>query len=136
MIDTIYDIGAPTGLEITHVDDIPIVSLGKRSSAEVSQYLHQAIAGFLDYSPRLLAKSTIFAAYAAHGVIPIVNAPPETIQIDGLKSGKHYWIASPTVDLLNPMVAEAIAHNAYSWYQTHNLASQSKVIASRLFNHS
>lgn len=132
-IDTIYDIGAPTGLEITKVDNIPVDSLGKCSANEVSEHLHQAIAGFLDYSPRLLAKSTIFAAYAAHGVLPIVNALDEIIQVDGLESGKHYWMAAAT-DLLNPAMGEAIANNAYSWYQTHNLASQAKVMASHLLN--
>lgn len=131
-IDTIYDIGAPTGLDITHVDGIPLVSLGKCSAVEVSEHLQQAIAGFLDYSPRLLAKSTIFAAYASHQIIPIVNAPLETIQIDGLESGKHYWLAATSADLLNPTVGEAIAQTAYDWYHTHNLASQAKIMASHL----
>lgn len=131
-IDTIYDIGAPTGLDITHVDGIPLVSLGKCSAVEVSEHLQQAIAGFLDYSPRLLAKSTIFAAYASHQIIPIVNAPLETIQIDGLESGKHYWNAAASADLLNPTVGEAIAQTAYDWYHTHNLASQAKIMASHL----
>jgi hypothetical protein len=134
-IDTIYDIGAPTGLDITQVEHIPVVSLGKCSAVEVSQHLQEALAGFLDYPPRLLGKSTIFAAYAAHGLLPIVNAPVESIQIDGLESGKHYWITTASADLLNPLAAAAIASNAYGWYKTHNLASQSRIIAPYLFNH-
>jgi len=130
-IDTIYDIGAPTGLEITEVDNIPVISLGKCSADEVSEHLHQSIAGFLDYSPRLLAKSTIFAAYAAHRVLPIVNALPENIRIDGLESGKHYWMAAST-DALNPLVGEAIAHNAHQWYQTHALPVQAHTFATHL----
>ncbi|HEY9646000.1 MAG TPA: glycosyltransferase family 1 protein [Chroococcidiopsis sp.] len=150
-IETIYDIGAPTGLEIDHVDGVPIVKLGKCSAAEVSHRLQQAIAGFLDYPPALLAKSTIFAAYAAHGVIPIVHTATPSVRIDGLEAGKHYWVVTPSAAAslaaslatsraaspestpgLNQSTGEAIAYQAHQWYQTHALPTQAALFATHL----
>ncbi len=120
-IEEILDIGMPTGLELSAIGTVPIVVLGKRSTAEISEILSTSIAGFLNYYSGRLAKSTIFAAYCAHGLLPICHQPhPE---IDGLQAGQHYWTLSSSNDL------QTIADHSYAWYQTHQLSTQAKTFA-------
>lgn len=130
-IEEIFDVGPPTDSIVSQVNGIPLIQTGKRSAAEISAILSNSIAGFFDYNTALLAKSTIFAAYCAHRVIPI-GAPYEDVKADGLEAGKHYWIASRDEKPLNLADAQKIADNAYEWYQTHNLSEQAKVFAKKI----
>jgi hypothetical protein len=50
---------------------IAVRRLGYLAAEEVSRELLQCRIGFLDYPLRAAAKSSVFAAYAAHGVAPI-----------------------------------------------------------------
>jgi len=75
-----------------------------------------------------LGKSTIFAAYCAHGLLP-VSAKGSKLPVDGIESGKHYWIP----DSLNNLdEVQAIAQNAHQWYQPHSLSLQAKTFAINL----
>ena len=87
--------------------------------------MSSAIAGFLNYNPDFLAKSTIFAAYCAHGLLPI-SAKASSSVIDGIESGKHYWVLNED-KLKDVKMLEAIANNAISWYRNHDLVNQSTV---------
>ncbi|HEV3460342.1 MAG TPA: glycosyltransferase family 1 protein [Thermoanaerobaculia bacterium] len=67
----IVDLGPPLAEPPAHVDQFPVRSLGIRPEAEVTAVLLGAYAGFLGYPSPLLAKSTVFAAYCAHGLVPV-----------------------------------------------------------------
>jgi len=123
-IETILDIGPPSGITPVHVNGVPLQELGKRPLNEISAILAQAFAGFLTYDPRRLSKSGIFAAYSAHGLLPI-NHRGCIQSVDGLTTGTHYWVP-PTTPTLNMQKAQAIATAAYTWYQAHNLAAQTE----------
>ena len=108
-IEQILDIGQPTGIGLRSVGAVPLIEMGKRSSAEISQILKDSIAGFLNYDPTRLAKSTIFAAYCAHRLLP-VSASQSARERDHITAGKHYWVPSAS---FNSAGLQAIADSAY-----------------------
>jgi hypothetical protein len=131
-IEEVCDIGVPTGLKLPQLLDVPVVEMGVTQATEIRQVLLDAIAGFLSYPPPIyLAKSTIFAAYCAHQLIPILTSS-SAVPVDGLHAGKHYWVADEQIEPLSLDAGEAIADNAYTWYQTHNLSVQAKIFASHI----
>lgn len=131
-IEKIYDIGVPTGLTLSQINGIPIVEMGVIKAAEVSKIMLDSVAGLLGSpSSEYLAKSTIFAACSAHKLIPILTSS-SSVSMDGLASGKHYWTSKEPLGQLSMDRGQAIADNAYDWYQTHNLSMQSSIFAAHL----
>lgn len=125
-IQEILDIGAPTDLELSSIQGIPIVETGKLSAAEISDILLNSFAGFFNYHLEYLAKSGIFAAYCAHGMLTISPRVYASTQ-DGIEPGKHYWVLSDRLTEMTDFVeAQAIASHAYTWYQSHNLSVQAQ----------
>ncbi|MFM5998459.1 MAG: glycosyltransferase family 1 protein [Dolichospermum sp.] len=131
-IKMIYDIGKPTGLELSSIKGIPIEEMGVMTSEEISCILTNSIAAFMNFPPpEQLAKSGIFAAYCAHGLVSVMTSSSQKI-IDGLEGGKHYWVADGKSGNLCLDTAQMIAQNAYLWYENHNLSKQVKVFADYL----
>jgi hypothetical protein len=120
-IQEIYDIGTLTGITPSFIGKVPILEIGEQPANKVSDILANSIAGFSDYNPDFLAKSSIFAAYCAYRLLAI-NAKGSVAIIDGIEAGKHYWV--PNIDennLVNELNLQTIADNSYDWYQKHNL---------------
>ncbi len=131
-IEQILDIGPSTGLNLSSVNGVPVVEIGQQSVTQISSILLNSWAGFLDYNPDYLAKSGIFAAYCAHGLLPI-NAQTNTLSVDGIEFGKNYWVpVESTIGLKNLVEMQAIADNAHKWYQTHRLSVQASVFFAQL----
>jgi len=131
-IEEILDIGTPTQLALSTIDGVPILEMGQQSAAEICSILSNSLVGFFDYPTDFLAKSTIFAAYCTHGVLP-VSARCTALPVDGIEQGKHYWFPdNQATDLKSVTQMQAIANNAYNWYQTHNLSVQAKTFATQL----
>lgn len=130
-IEKIYDVGPPTNSIVSHVNGIPLMQMGERPADEISALLSDSIAGFFDYNTAFLAKSTIFAAYSAHRLIP-VSASCDAAQVDGLEAGKHYWTANSHEKTLSLTDGQEIADNAFAWYQTHNLSEHVKTFAAEI----
>jgi hypothetical protein len=131
-IEEICDIGNPIGLNFSSVNGIPILQKGITEADEISQILQDSIVGFLDFPlPKYLAKSGVFSAYCAHGVIPCMRAS-SILPIDNIESGKHYWSCEQHTSHLNLAIGQEIANQAYSNYQNHNLASQARIFAAHL----
>lgn len=70
-VEALDDIGG--GLEAVprEVAGRPVTRHGFLAAAETSRLLTGVFAGFVAYPPAYLAKSTIYAAYAAHGLLPV-----------------------------------------------------------------
>jgi hypothetical protein len=135
--EEILDIGPPPSFDIPEIDDIPVVIIGEKPATEISDYLLNSIAGIIDYPADILAKSTIFAAYCAHGMIPIVvGSICHNSKIDGLEKGKHYCLAEDQSQPLNLDMGQLIAINAYSWYKNHSRNIHADTIAAYLTWHS
>ena len=133
-IQEIIDLGTPTGNAPKSIGNVPVVELGQQSAEKISDIMSDAIAGFLNYNPDFLGKSTIFAAYCAHGLLPI-NVRGSDAPIDKIKSGEHYWVASKA-GLKDIERMQAIANNAHAWYFHHNLSNQSKEFSMLLASYS
>jgi hypothetical protein len=89
----------------------------------VSARLADAIAGFLAYPPSFLAKSGIFAAYCAHGVLPVCAWQRSLRQDASPAAGRHYWDGEDA----GPGDPQAIASAARDWYLGHSLERQGAV---------
>jgi len=129
-IEEIIDIGPSIQLTLPTIGSIPIIEMGQLSAPEVSKILLHSLAGFFDYIPGYLAKSTIFAAYCSHGMLPI-SARYNPSQLDGIEAGKQYWIPEKSAIGL-PLNLQAIANYAHAWYQAHQLSVQAKLFAEQL----
>ncbi|OKH51259.1 hypothetical protein NIES30_03095 [Phormidium tenue NIES-30] len=133
-IQQIFDIGPPLDSLPIDIDTVPITATGCLPSEEVSTILSDSIAGFFSYHPAFLGKSTIFAAYCAHRVIPI-SANMTDLPEEGLQPGNHYALPSQySTEKSDMVLMQAIADNAHAWYQTHNLSTQAKAYHSILSN--
>jgi hypothetical protein len=121
-IEEILDVGPDAGAPGS-LDGLPVRRLGVLPEAEAGAALLAARAGFLAYPPRFLAKSTIFAAYCAHGLLPVCawkrqegggEAPPFWRPGDG---GEPRAVA-PTAEMAEVTAAALV------WYREHSLALQ------------
>jgi hypothetical protein len=70
-VEEIADVGPPLERAEESVDGVPVRWRGVLPAAEVSALLCDSLAGFVAYPAFFLPKSTIFAAYCAHGVLPV-----------------------------------------------------------------
>jgi hypothetical protein len=133
-LTAIYDIGIPTGMNLSAIAEIKIVEMGILAAEEVSQWMKKAIAGFLSAPPpQYLGKSGVFAAYCAHGLLPIlIESSP--VAVDHLEAGKHYWSFDNNIETLSPETGRAIALNARVWYQSHALPILVQAIKKSFFN--
>lgn len=133
-IGEIFDVGRPIDLNGFDIPDVRITVLGEASRETVSSLLANSVIGFLDYPEQLLGKSSIFAAYCAHRVLPVIATNGEAPGADGLEAGQHYWPSHFNVEDLTPARSQRIADNAANWYQAHSLPKQAEVFASYLMN--
>lgn len=134
-IESVVDIGVPTGLDLAARLVVPVVEMGYQSPESVSELLGQAIAGWTLYDANLLSKSGIFAAYCAHGLIPIVTSPIPLAPGFGEDEVPPYLpINAPhQVDgRLSDPVLQLLADRASYWYQSHTLDWQAQVLSQML----
>jgi len=103
-IQEVLDIGPALSSVPSHIGNIPVRTLGALPAAEVSRLLLGSFAGFLVYPSAFLGKSTIFAAYCAHGLLPV--QPGEKMDADS---------------------AQERATAAREWYLRHSLAHQAQL---------
>jgi hypothetical protein len=112
-IDEVADVGPATGLPAPDLDGVPVRVLGPLPEAEVSRRLLDAAAGFLAYPPAFLPKSTVFAAYCAHGLAPVCAWKDAG--------------ASPAPTWSSGRDPEAVAAAARAWYLEHSLERQGEL---------
>lgn len=128
-IQTLYDIGRPIEWDAESLQlGVNMIKTGILPDSQVSQLMLNAFAGIFDYRrfPHNLAKSTVYAAYCAHGLLPICNQgslPPQ----DGIVANNHYLNAAALSTLTEQApdlstVLQIIANNARAQYSTHTLA--------------
>lgn len=96
--------------------------LGVRSDAELSALLADSAFGLIEYPDVHLAKSSVFAAYAAHGCV-VLNVGRCRRAADGLQPGRHY-VALAEGEPAPIDGHEAIAAEARAWYAPHAIARQ------------
>ena len=101
-IREILDIGVPTDQISEQIGNIPIRRLGILETDAIRQVLIEAKAGFLGGPPpAYIGKSSIFAAYCAYGLLPVVPISNQ-LATDGLTSGQHYWVPVEGLTIVAP----------------------------------
>ena len=115
-----------TGLDLRRIGNIPLREVGKCSIEDIDKIFQRSKLGFFNYNPDYLAKSTIFAAYCAYGLLPV--SPSKSVYpMDGLTPGEHYWVIDET-----SAASESITKNAHTWYRSHSLKAQTEYFAKLL----
>jgi len=124
----LHDIGAPVrdAAILAALQAHGVVQHGRLASGRIHALLGEASYGALAYSPHDVAKSSIFAAYCAHGMVPVL-LPGTAGSYDGLVSGTHYLQGVPVADPLPADVA-GMARAAFDWYQGHSVAACAEAI--------
>ncbi len=117
----IWDIG-PGGVAPQSLGTLPIRRMGALAASDVSAILAESTAGFLSYPLGFLGKSSVFAAYAAHGMLPICSGRP----VSGARPGVPFWDAAAPPPASH---APGIAAAGRTWYEGHSLARQAGEIA-------
>lgn len=130
-IEEIWDIGGELDFEPARFVDLPVVVCGRMPAREVCDIFLDSIAGVIDYPAALLGKSSIFAAYCAHRMIPLVAVHHEATPADGLVAGVHYTVLQDG-EGLSLSFAQALADSAFDWYQGHGLAAHATRLATSL----
>lgn len=111
----IWDIGPGGDSFPLRLGEVEVRRLGILSERELSQRLRRAMAGFISYPPPYLPKSTVFAAYAAHGLIPACAWKTHRVSAS-LAAGREYWDPESGMDSSE---WAAITRRAHRWYQGH-----------------
>jgi hypothetical protein len=125
----------------------PLHFLGRLETPALHALLARCHAGLIDYPASLLAKSSVFAALAAHGV-PVLNTRNFDHDADGLHAGQHYLAlglppegAGAQQCLSDPATWQSVAEAARNWYRPHGSWQQAAALAAllqepRLLTHS
>lgn len=118
----VVDIGPP--VELPREAGLPIDARGRLESAALSEILLDARFGLVVYPASFLAKSSIFAAYAAHGVAPILLDTDRTPDMDGLASGRTHLL----LEQVTAASPEDIARAARRWYADHDTVAHADAV--------
>jgi hypothetical protein len=123
-IERILDIG-PEIAAPSDLAGLPVERRGPLAAAEICAILADARVGLIDYPMHVLTKSTILAAYLAHGMLA-VNASTAGAPTCDLREGRHFVhpdrLAAAALD------AESIASAGYAWYRTHDRQSTAELV--------
>ena len=117
-LEEVWDVGPAAGAP-ARLDTRPVRELGVLPAAEVSARLLEGYAGFVAYPAAFLGKSGIFAAYSAHGLLPVCawNGGGGAAPANG--APPHWNPVQPV-----PPDLGALATAAHAWYEGHSLPRQ------------
>ncbi len=114
-IEEIADVG-PAGGSLAapaRIAGVPVARLGEIRAEAVSSLLSRSLAGFVAHRRDFLGKSGVFAAYCAHGVMPLAG--------DRSAGDARLWTPGARSD---GAALQAIADAAAAWYAGHSIARQ------------
>ena len=100
-------------------------------AADVSRCLADMQVGVVNYFHGYLGKSTIFASYCAHRLLPLFALPNDS-EIDGLHAARHYLVASEIPGPVKVQNMQDIADQAHRWYSQHTLIQTAASLAADL----
>jgi hypothetical protein len=122
-IEKIFDVGPRLSAMPHTLADAPVVSKGVLPQGAVSELLQSAKFGFVAYPLDFIAKSGVFAAYAAHGVVPIVLSRKQGA-FDGLQPARHFLDGLRLEAGADAQDLASIQRELFSWYTSHSLKVQ------------
>jgi hypothetical protein len=130
-IEKIFDVGPRLSSTPRTLAGVPVISKGVLLQPAVSELLQQARFGFLAYPLDFVGKSGVFAAYAAHGVVPVVLSEKQG-SFDGLQASRHFldglrFETRPSAEHL-----ASIQRKLFTWYMSHSLKVQANFLVNSI----
>jgi hypothetical protein len=125
-ISQVVDVGEPFAGQ-PRTDEVEVQARGRLPAPELSGILKRARLGLVVYPASFLAKSTLFAAYAAHGVVPLVVDARGTIAMDGLAAGRHFLPLAGRASGF-ALSLDEIAASLRAWYSGHTAAAHADAV--------
>lgn len=100
-------------------------------AAQVGGILEDSVLGLLWYPAEALGKSTIYAAYCAHGVPTMLMSVSgrRDDSLDGPIFGSHYITAGALGAPWDANMLQQVADGARSWYPAHSLSAHASMVA-------
>jgi len=126
-IKRVIDIGPRFSPVPSSIGGAPVISMGTLSPVRVSEVLQKVKFGFVAYPLHVIGKSGVFAAYAAHGVVPIVFSDKPG-QCDGLQQGRHLLDGLKLERGIGNHLLASIQSELRVWYASHSLRVQADVV--------
>jgi len=120
-IERVLEVG-PDASRREHGLQAAVEATGALAPAEVSAILRESLFGFIALDAGILAKSSVFAAYCAHGIVPVV-AGRDGGEADGLYANQQY-LSTPLEAGIAAEQLEAVSQSAHTWYRGHAVAAQ------------
>jgi hypothetical protein len=130
-IERIFDVGPPLDECARAACPMPVTRVGYLEDAGASEVMLRCRFGLLEYPLDFLAKSGILAAYAAHGVVPLVRSPV-TGTHDGLRHGTTLVCLGAPIEGRLADAGPRIARAVHSWYAQHALEPTAAAFARAL----
>jgi Glycosyl transferase 4-like domain len=128
-IEKIFDVGPRFSSMPRTLAGAPVISKGVLPQDAVSDLLQRARFGLVAYPLDFIGKSGVFAAYAAHGVVPIVLSDKQGA-FDGLQPARHFLdglrLGNGAEDLAS------IQRKLFTWYTSHSLKVQADFLANAI----
>jgi hypothetical protein len=115
-IAEIADVGPAPDAAPAEIAGVPVTRLGELPAAAVSALLADSLAGFVSHRPAFFGKSTVLAAYCAHGMLPVAAYAGS-----GDVSGVRAWTASAD---RGDAALQVVADDDAAWYVEHSIARQ------------
>jgi hypothetical protein len=127
-IEKIFDVGPRLSSIPRTLAGAPVISKGVLPLGAVSELLQRARFGFVAYPLDCIGKSGVFAAYAAHGVVPIVLSEKPGA-FDGLQPGRHFLDGLRLGTVAGAQDLDSIQRKLFTWYTSHSLKVQADFLA-------
>jgi hypothetical protein len=127
-IRTVFDMGDRLTPPPQRLGKAIVMQLGRLAASSISEYLKTCRFGLLNYDTNRLGKSGVFAAYAAHGVIPIcIGAQTSVVagQSD-VKENYHFlrWPCRRDAKDLSD-----VQTNLVRWYREHSVLKHADLLS-------
>jgi hypothetical protein len=126
-IETIFDVGPRLSPVPRTLAGASVISKGVLPQDAVSELLQLAKFGFVVYPLDFIGKSGVFAAYAAHGVVPIVFSEKQGA-FDRLQPARHFLDGLRLGTLAGAEHLASIQGKLFTWYTSHSLKVQAKYL--------
>jgi hypothetical protein len=100
------------------------------SAEDASEVLRKSSFGWIDYFGAgkvwsgMLLKSTAFAAFCAHGIVPILSHREGPIAINGDALPGPYYLTPEAINFPVPEQMPETRHKVYTWYHAHGDSQQ------------
>jgi len=126
-IERVFDVGPRFSPVPSELSGIPLIRKGTLAQGPLSKLLQQTRFGLIAYPLHAIGKSGVFAAYAAHGVVPIVLSDKRGC-FDGLEPGRHFLDGLRLYGDCAAIDFASIQHELSRWYASHDARVQADFI--------